>query len=126
MTDAAPLLHILRAQSNAAIAARDADRVVAFMTDDVAVHVAGGPVLRGLAANRRAWEEQMRAAGYGGYVRTPDQITVADGGTSATELGQWEGRWTVNGRLHTQSGRYSATWQLDAMGWRIASETFSP
>lgn len=126
MSDGAAPLRILRAHSNAAIAARDPARVVAFMTEDVVVQVAGGPVLRGTAANLAAWEEQMGAPGFGGYVRTPQQLTVADSGTEATELGHWEGRWTVRGRTQTQSGRYSATWRLDPMGWRIASETFLP
>ena len=54
MTDHVSAIRARRAESNQAIAQRDADRVVAVMLDDVSVSVAGGPVLTGRAANRAA------------------------------------------------------------------------
>lgn len=125
MRDHAADIRALRRQSNAAIASLDAHYVTSFMSEAVEVQVAGGPVLRGRAANFEAWDQQMRAPGFGGYVRTPETVTVDPDGTSATELGHWVGRWRVKGRAHQQEGRYTARWALSDMGWMITNEVFS-
>jgi ketosteroid isomerase-like protein len=125
MRDHAADIRALRKQSNAAIASLDAQYVVSFMSEEVEVTVAGGPVLRGRVANIEAWETQMRAKGFGGYVRTPEQVTVDLESKSANEVGHWVGRWRMNGRAHEQEGRYSAEWKLGAMGWEIARERFT-
>ncbi|WP_053333591.1 YybH family protein [Gemmatimonas phototrophica] len=124
MRDHSADIRALRRQSNAAIASLDANYVISFMSDDIVVQVAGGPELRGKAANREAWEKQMAETGVGGYVRTPDKITIADDGTHASEIGHWVGRWRVKGRAHVEEGRYTAEWQLGAMGWEIVQEAF--
>ena len=125
MRDHAADIRALRKQSNAAIAALDPQYVASFMSEDVEVHVAGGPTLRGRAANIDAWEAQMRAKGFGGYVRTPEQVTVEASGTIAHEVGHWVGRWRMNGRAHEQEGRYTAEWKLGAMGWEIVREAYT-
>lgn len=124
MRDHAADIRALRRQSNAAIAALDPHYVTSFMAEDVEVTVAGGPVLRGRAANHRAWEEQMADRGFGGYVRSPDLVTLSPDGTTATERGAWVGRWRVRGRVQEQHGRYVAEWRLGALGWEIARETY--
>lgn len=125
MPDATDPIRHLRQQSNSAIAARDVDRVVSIMDPDIVVAVAGGPVLRGLKASRDAFAEQFAERGFLGYVRTPEVITLHDPPTGATERGTWSGRWQTASGVHTQSGRYSATWQHSMMGWRLVAETFS-
>jgi ketosteroid isomerase-like protein len=124
MRDHSADIRALRRQSNAAIASLDANYVISFMSDDIVVQVAGGPELRGKVANREAWEKQMAEAGFGGYVRTPDKITIADDGTHASEIGHWVGRWRVKGRAHVEEGRYTAEWRLGVMGWEIVQEAF--
>jgi uncharacterized protein (TIGR02246 family) len=124
MTDAAAAIRALRERSNAAIAARDPDAIVALMTDDVRVAVAGGPVLTGRAANRDAFAAQMAEPGFGGYVRTPTQVLAGDDPARATELGTWVGRWRVRGRVHEQRGSYRAEWEHTAVGWRLRSEVY--
>jgi ketosteroid isomerase-like protein len=126
MRDHSADIRALRRQSNAAIASLDANYVLSFMSDDVEVHVAGGPVLRGKAANRDAWEKQMGETGFGGYVRTPESVTIAEDGRRASESGHWVGRWRVKGRSHVEEGRYTADWQLGALGWEIIKEVFVP
>jgi ketosteroid isomerase-like protein len=125
MRDHAADIRALRRQSNAAIASLDATYVTSFMGEAVEVSVAGGPVLTGRAANLQAWEQQMREPGFGGYVRTPEQVTVEPSGTRAHEAGHWVGRWRVKGRAHEQQGRYSAEWALGPMGWEIVREVFT-
>lgn len=52
-------IRAVRAASNAAIAARDVDRVVACMLEDVTVSVARGPVLNGRDVSRSAFADQF-------------------------------------------------------------------
>jgi ketosteroid isomerase-like protein len=125
MRDHAADIRALRRQSNAAIAALDAQYVVSFMDDDVTVAVAGGPVLTGRAANRAAFAQQMADPRFGGYVRTPGQIIVLEQPLRATERGQWKARWRVRGRVHEQDGHYTAEWRHSDMGWLITAETYT-
>lgn len=124
MNDPETQIRRLRHLSNEAIAARDADQVVAFMEPDVRVGVAGGPMLEGRAASRQAFADQFSERGFGGYVREAEQIVVRDPPVSATERGRWTGRWQTSSGMQVQRGRYSAEWRLSAMGWLIASEEY--
>lgn len=126
MMDLAAAVRALRDASNAAIAARDAERVVSFMAPDVRVAVAGGPVLRGVEANRAAFAEQMADPAFRGYVRTPETISVSDDRTHAAERGTWVGRWQTRAGPLAQRGTYEAAWGLTPIGWRIVEETYRP
>jgi ketosteroid isomerase-like protein len=124
MRDHAADIRALRKQSNAAIAALDPNYVVAFMAEDVTVAVAGGAVLRGRAANRDAFAAQMAEPGFGGYLRTPEQVLVAQDPLRATEIGTWTGRWRLKGHVHQQQGRYRAEWAFTDAGWLITHEAY--
>lgn len=95
------------------------------MDDDITVAVAGGPVLRGIMANREAFVAQMAEPGFGGYVRTPERVTVRAGGACADEQGRWVGRWRVRGRVHEQHGHYTAEWRFTPAGWRLVRELYA-
>ncbi|MBK6487073.1 MAG: nuclear transport factor 2 family protein [Gemmatimonadetes bacterium] len=123
-TTPAAAIRAQRAASNRAIAARDVDGVVACMLVDVSVAVAGGPRLTGREASRRAFIEQFAERAFLGYVREPDDVSVHDPPTTATERGRWEGRWRGGALEQVRSGRYVARWRHTSMGWLIASEEF--
>jgi len=123
MTDPAVRIRALREQSNQAIAAHDADHTVSFMAPDVVVGVAGGPILVGRQASRDAFAEQFADITFVTYVRTTEQVTLADP-MRATERGRWVGRWRVKTGMHEQGGSYVAEWRVSKMGWLIHSETF--
>ena len=125
MTTSADAIRTRRQESNAAIASSDADAVVSCMTDDVTVAVAGGTVLVGRDASRRAFAEQMAEPGFRGYVRTPDGVDVTPDGSTATETGRWVGTWQVRLRLVHQRGTYVARWRCVDGTWYLASEIFS-
>lgn len=120
-------IRAVRDASNAAIAARDPDRVVACMMDDVTVSVARGPVLHGRDASRVAFKEQFADRAFSGYVREATEIAI-DGAspTRATERGRWTGRWRHGSNEQTMRGTYVAEWRLTEMGWFIQSEVFTP
>ncbi len=98
--------------------------MVSFMDHTIEVAVAGGPTLHGLAANRDAFAQQMAERGFGGYVRTPAQVSAHDEPLRVEEHGEWVGRWRVNGRQHEQRGSYSAEWRITPAGWRIVREVY--
>lgn len=123
-TGAEAAIRAQRAASNRAIAARDVDGVVACMLDDVRVAVAGGPLLSGRKASRRAFAEQFADRTFRGYVRDAERVVVHDPPTTATEHGRWVGRWRAGLRERVLSGHYVAHWRYTAMGWLIASEEF--
>lgn len=119
-------IRALRAESNAAISARDVEAVVALMVEQITVSVAGGPTLVGRDASRVAFVEQFADPAFRGYVREPSTITVHDPAITATEQGRWVGRWQRGFRREELRGLYTAEWELrDAgAGWQLVSEIF--
>ncbi len=119
-------IRALRAESNAAISARDVEAVVALMVEQITVSVAGGPTLIGRDASRVAFIEQFADPAFRGYVREPSTITVHDPPITATEQGRWVGRWQRGLRREELRGVYTAVWTLSTAGaeWQLASEVF--
>ena len=117
-------VRVVRAHSNRAIAARDAELVVSYMSPDVVVHVAGGPRLAGREASRAAFALQFADKNFRGYVREPDEVTLSENTLRATECGRWVGRWRVNGREESMRGDYTAEWERTDIGWLIRMERF--
>ncbi len=113
-----------RAESNAAIAAQDLDRVIAVMLPEVSVSVAGGPMLTGRDASRAAFAAQFADRTFRGYVREPEKITVHSPPTRATERGRWTGRWRSSAGEQVMRGTYLAEWRYAERGWFIESEVF--
>jgi ketosteroid isomerase-like protein len=119
-------IRALRAESNAAIGARDVEAVVALMVEQITVSVAGGPTLVGRDASRVAFVEQFADPAFRGYVREPSTITVHDPPITATEQGRWVGRWQRGLRREELRGVYAAVWNRSDAGarWQLASEVF--
>lgn len=113
-----------RDRSNRAIAARDAELVVTFMAPNVRVQVAGGPLLTGREASRRAFAEQFDDPRFGGYLREPEEITLAADGKHATERGRWTGHWKTRNGTQRMRGTYVAEWERTEIGWLISREDF--
>lgn len=127
MTTQEDAIRSTRAASNAAIVARDAERVVACMLEDVTVSVARGPVLKGREASRVAFAEQFADRAFAGYLREPTDIVIdTSSPTHATERGRWTGRWRRGANEETMRGTYVAEWRLTEFGWFIQSEVFTP
>lgn len=115
----------IRAASNAAIAARDADRVVACMMEDITVSVARGPILRGRDASRAAFAEQFADRAFAGYLREATEVVIDEATpTRAVERGRWTGRWKRGHTEEVMRGTYEAEWHHTEFGWFIQSEVF--
>ena len=115
------LIRALRAQSNQAIAAHDADRTVSFMAPDVVVGVAGGPTLKGRDASRAAFAQQFADRAFVTYERTIEQVTLPDP-MRATERGRWVGRWRLKTGSHEQACAYVAECGVSEIGGLVYSD----
>lgn len=118
-------IRAIRAASKAAIAARDCDRVVACLLEDVTVSVARGPVLHGREASHTAFAEQFGDRAFVGYVREATDIVIDAPPTRATERGRWTGRWRHGDTEQLMRGTYEAGWRHTELGWFIQSEVFT-
>lgn len=110
----------LRAQSNAAIARHDAAAAVAILRDDVRVIASHGRLVESASAMAQAFAEVFADANFVTYIREPESIEV--GGTTAAEIGRWDGRW----QDRVVRGRYLARWQHSNIGWRVVAELYIP
>ena len=82
--------------------------------------------------NHGAGEEAARWAGVfqsdptAIYIRTTREITINEAWGLAEELGNWQGSYTLAGKLVNASGVYSAKWQRARNGdWVLQTEVFT-
>lgn len=110
-----------RAAYNAAIAARDPAGVRAAFADSY-VGIAGstGEAIIGADAMADYFARAFKTAGFLGFVRTPDRVTIGTPPQRAVEHGRWSGG-SVSGQL---SGEYFAVWVPTPTGWKLRSESF--
>jgi len=119
--DAVADIKAARAAYNAAIAARDVPGVRAAFGDDyIGIAGSGGEAIIGADAMTDYFARAFKTPGFLGFVRTPDEVTIAVPPARAMERGHWSGG-SVSGRL---SGEYLAVWVPTPQGWKLRSETF--
>ena len=119
--DEAAAVRAARAAQNAAIIARDFDRVASYWTDSVTLTAGLGTELRGRLAYRRAFEQDSAIT----YERTPRVVEVSTNWPLAWEQGTWTGRGSGSGdAVPRLSGSYAAQWIKVGSRWLIRSELF--
>jgi ketosteroid isomerase-like protein len=109
-----------RAEQNAAIAARDLDRVASFWFADVQVTAGLGFAFHGREFYRRAFALDSVIT----YRRDPENVVVSSHWPLAVETGTWTGRLKDVSGPPAISGRYSAQWVKLEGRWLIRSELF--
>ena len=117
-------IRLLRAQSNAAVAAHDYRAMRQFFLADYTIF----PGSSGRPFN--ADEMEKRIAGdftdpsFVTYVRTPLRVTISDRRQRAVEVGRWAGTWRKADGIMTVRGVFQATWNPTPSGWRLKNESF--
>lgn len=119
-------IRALRGASNAAIARHDAEGIIAVMRDDVKVIVSDNIVTSDRDAVLARFRSTFADPNFITFVRTPRQVELNTDRTTASEAGQWTGRWHTDCGERSVSGRYLARWIRGKDGWQIASELFIP
>lgn len=121
---AAAVIAQLRAESNSAIAAHDADRIGSFLTEDFQITVSTGAALAGREAMAKGFRDQFEKSPDIVYVRTPELIEISSSHPLASERGRWVGRWTDGDKAIEVSGSYQAMWRYADGRWLIRAELF--
>lgn len=110
-----------RKLTNRLIAAHDAARLRAHLTDDVLVVVGDGALIAGADAVIAAFAQQFADPAFITYVRTTDTVELHTGGGRAAESGRWVGRWKGGVQM---SGAYMAAWRESRGQWLLERELY--
>ena len=91
-------------------------------------HIVTGRSVQNHGANEEAarWSETFRMDSTTVYRREPREITLNELWGLAQEMGNWNGRYTLDGTLIHASGVYAAKWQRAEDGeWVLRAEVFT-
>ena len=124
--DDAGLIREVRARSNDAIAAHDAEALARSWMTNVTVVTSTGATTSGREANRAAFAAQFTSRPDVVYVRTPTEITVMPSWDVASERGTWTGQWTQVDGVTRIGGNYQAQWRKVDGAWLLQAELFVP
>jgi ketosteroid isomerase-like protein len=110
-----------RKLTNRLIAAHDAARLRPHLADDMLLIVGDGELISGADAVVAAFASQFADPAFVAYVRTTEQVELADDGRRAAETGHWVGSW--KGGLEV-SGVYMAAWREARGDWLLERELY--
>ena len=125
-TDPRVTISALRDQSNAAIAAQDLDGFLARLSPEYHVSTSSGVLLSSPGEMGEAFSSHVEMFPDAIFVRDSESIELSEGGSTASEGGVWEGRWTTPNGPYRIGGRYLASWRKIRGEWLIHSEVFVP
>ena len=117
-------IHMLRSQSNQAIAGHDIAGIVSILDEEFHVTAGSGAMIDGPEAMGTALAQQFESYEDVLYVRTPASVEVSASGMNAAEAGKWVGTWVAPGGPVRTGGQYSAYWRKRDDSWVIRSELF--
>ena len=121
MPDTETAIRSRRKLTNRLIAAHDAERLRAHLTEDVLLIVGDGDLIQGADAVVAAFAGQFADPAFIDYVRVTDTVDVAADGDRAAEAGRWVGRWKGGVEM---SGVYMAAWRAHRGQWRLERELY--
>jgi Domain of unknown function (DUF4440) len=115
-----------RAESNAAIKARDPARLRKLFDDDYhGISGTSGALDSGGDATARSYaDEEFKDPSFVTYRRTPTSVLVASSGKRVAESGHWEGVWQKADGTMRKTGVYLAMWIPASGTWHLKSEAF--
>jgi ketosteroid isomerase-like protein len=103
-----------------AVAARDLDRFLSFLADDVSFFPDGAPIAKGKPAVRVLWAPFFEAQGPA-LSWTPATVEVAASGDLAYTTGTFEMKGTdAQGKATHEYGKYVTIWRKRPDGWKVA------
>jgi ketosteroid isomerase-like protein len=117
-------IRALRAQSNAAIAAHDFERLRPLLVADYASFPGSLGKPLGVEQTAARLGRAFADPGFVTYVRTPGRIAVSSSGKRAAETGTWIGTWRKSDGVMRLSGVYQAYWVPVEGRWRLQNESF--
>lgn len=110
----------LRAENNAALARHDVEGFAKLFDESALFVWSDGSTAVGRAGLKKDFAERFKDANLKTYVRTPQEIRVAEDGARAVEQGRWTG--LLGDRV--TGGDYTAHWTRTATGWTVRGELY--
>lgn len=115
-----------REKFNLAIVNKDAAPIRALLAPSYHLVTGRSDQLHGAGEESKRWAEVFREDPTAVYIRTTREVTVNETWGLAEELGNWKGRYTLNGELVQASGVYAAKWHRTINGdWVLQAEVFT-
>jgi ketosteroid isomerase-like protein len=126
MTTSDDLIRAARERFNIAIEYKDAEAIHSLLAPSYHIVTGRSAQFHGADEEMTRWAAVFRTDPSAVYIRTPREIKINEAWGIAEELGNWTGRYTVDGVLVQASGVYSAKWQLTENGeWVLQVEVFT-
>jgi len=126
-SEKAALLETDRAWAREASEGHDAEKVLAYWTDDARVVMAGEPTLAGKKAIREMVTKSLSTPGFH-ITWTPERAEVAASGDVGYTVGT--NQFTITdaaGKTTVMPGRYLTVWRRDASGhWKCVEDYSTP
>lgn len=115
-----------RERFNKAIKEKDAATIRTLLAPTYHIVTGRSDQNHGAEEEAARWASVFRSDPTAIYVRTTREITVNEVWGLAEELGNWQGSYTLAGKLVNASGVYSAKWQRARNGdWVLQTEVFT-
>lgn len=120
------IIRSAREAFNLAIAEKDSKRIRQLLATSYHLVTGRSDQFHGADEEEIRWADLFQSDPTAVYRRTPREITANDSWGIAEELGNWQGKYTLNGNLVHASGVYSAKWQRNQQGdWVLQAEIFT-
>lgn len=126
MNESCQAIRAARAAINEAIARHDSDAIAAFLLPSYHVVTARSMQRNGKEESIRSWAEMFKRDAKATHGGVPDEIHVNEDWGMAEEHGRWTGTLMANDGPIALAGVYAAKWHLDAEGWLLQAEVFTP
>src|SRR5690606_11989314 len=111
---------------NNAIANKDAETIRTLLAPSYHIVTGRSDQFHGQDEEAKRWTTVFQSDPTAIYVRTPREITINEAWGIAEELGDWQGSYTLAGKLVSASGVYSAKWQRAKNNdWVLQVEVFT-
>jgi len=119
-------IRVIRERFNEAIANHNAETIGKFLAPAYHIVTGRSDQFHGADEEPRRWAAVFENDSAVSYCRTPREIRVNELWGLAEELGDWTGRYSVEGGTVHAAGVYSAKWQrAEDGGWQIQAEVFT-
>ncbi len=122
----AAAVRLARARSNAALAARDTNAIVATVSPSYHLISSRNAHANGRDGTLANWRQQFSTHPDVSYVRTPSAVRIFAPWQMAEEVGTWVGRWREPDGTVVISGSYTAKWRRIDGQWLLEAEVFTP
>jgi ketosteroid isomerase-like protein len=120
------LIRVARERFNEAIANRDVETILSVLAPEYHIVTGRSEQSHGADEEAKRWAERFRTDPTVIYHRTQRQVTINEDWGLAEELGDWTGKYIVEGDQVHASGVYAAKWQRAEDGdWLLQAELFT-